>query len=358
MCQQIGQRHSIFCALPPYVLRAIAQNGTEEQREAALKTLSIDNTQRTLRGIRLAAPVSQALTSRVALRGEKQRTIHNAHNTENLPGDIVRAEGAPTGDDTVVDEVYDGLGATYDFYWSMLGRNSLDGQGGPLLASVHYSRNYDNAFWNGQFMVFGDGMVFDHLSELSIAAHELTHGVTEVEAQLIYYSQSGALNESISDVFASLVKQFKRGRQDAGDADWLIGEGIWAETIQGKAIQGKALRSVSNPGSAFDDPLIGRDEQPGHMDNYYYGEEDNQGVHINSGICNRAFYLVATGIGGYAGEKAGPIWYTTLRDQRLRPDATFLDFAQLTYINAWNLFPEGRESEIVRNAWWEVGIEL
>jgi Zn-dependent metalloprotease len=353
VCQKIGQRHSIFCALPPYVLRAIAQNGTEEQREAALKTLSIDTTHRTLRGIRLATPVSQALTSRVAVQGGKQRTIYDAHNTENLPGDLVRAEGAPTGDDPVVDEVYDNLGTTYDFYWSMLGRNSLDGQGGPLLASVHYSQNYDNAFWNGQFMVFGDGLVFDHLSELSVAAHELTHGVTEVEAQLIYHGQSGALNESISDVFASLVKQFKRGRQDAGDADWLIGEGIWADTIQGKA-----LRSMSNPGSAFDDPLIGRDEQPAHMDNYFHGEEDNQGVHINSGICNKAFSLIATKIGGYAGEKAGPIWYTTLRDRRLRPDATFLDFAQLTYVTAWNLFPEGKESEIVRDAWREVGIEI
>ena len=353
MCQQMSHRHSIFCALPPYVLRAIAQNGTAEQREAALKTLSIDNTQRNLRGIRLAAPVSQALTSRVAVQGGKQRTVHDAHNTENLPGDVVRGEGAPATGDPAADEVYDGLGDTLDFYWNMLGRNSLDGQGGPLFATVHYSQNYDNAFWNGQFMVFGDGSIFDHLTDLTVAAHELTHGVTEVEAQLIYYSQSGALNESISDVFASLVKQYKLGRQDAGDADWLIGEGIWTENIQGNA-----LRSVSNPGSAFDDPLIGRDQQPGHMDGYYEGEEDNQGVHINSGICNKAFYLVATGIGAYAGLKAGPIWYATLRNQRLRPDATFLDFAQLTYVSAWNLFPERTEAEIVRNAWREVGIEI
>ena len=353
MCQQTGQRHSIFCALPPYVFREIARNGTEQQREAALKTLSIDTTHRTLRGIRLAAPVSQTLQTTVAMPGEKQRTIHDAHNTENLPGDVVRTEGSPAADDRAVNEVYDGLGDTYDFYWSVLGRNSLDGLGGPLHATVHYAQNYDNAFWNGRFMVFGDGQVFDQLTELTVAAHELTHGVTEVEAQLIYYSQSGALNESMSDVFASLVEQYKLGRQDAGDADWLIGEGIWAEDIQGKA-----LRSMSNPGSAFDDPLIGKDQQPGHMDDYYAGEEDNQGVHINSGICNRAFYLVATEIGGFAGDAPGRIWYATLRDQRLRPDATFLEFAQLTFINAWNLYPEGRESEIVRNAWQEVGIEI
>ncbi len=285
--------------------------------------------------------------------GGKQRAIHDAHDTENFPGDVVRTEGAPATGDPVVDEAYDGLGHTYDFYWTMLGRNSLDGQGGPLLATVHYSQNYDNAFWTNPFMVFGEGLLMDHLMELTVAAHELTHGVTEVEAQLIYYGQSGALNESMSDVFACLTKQYKNGRQDAADADWLLGEGIWVEDVQGKA-----LRSMSNPGSAFDDPLVGKDEQRGHMDNYYWGQEDNQGVHINSGIPNRAFYLAATGIGGFAGEKAGQIWYATLRDQRLRVDATFSEFAQLTYINAWNLFPEGQESEIVLNAWREVGVEV
>ena len=199
-------------------------------------------------------------------------------------------------------------------------------------------------------MVFGDGMVMDRLTEVTVAAHELTHGVTEVEAQLIYYGQSGALNESMSDVFGSLVKQNRLGRQDAGEADWLIGEGIWIEDIQGQA-----LRSMANPGSAYDDPLVGKDQQPAHMDDYYSGPEDNQGVHINSGICNRAFYLAATGIGGFAGDKAGHIWYTALRDSRLSPQATFQEFAQLTYISALNLFSE-REAETVYNAWSEVGV--
>lgn len=350
MCKQIGQRHSIFCVLPPNVLRAIAQNGTDEQRRAALKTLSVDNTHRNLRGIRLAAPVSQALTSRVAVPGGLQRTIYDTHNSESLPGDTARTEGAAATGDPVVDEAYENLGDTDGFYRSVLGRNSLDGQGGPLLATVHYSQNYDNAFWNGQFMVFGDGMVMDRLTEVTVAAHELTHGVTEVEAQLIYYGQSGALNESMSDVFGSLVKQNKLGRQDAGEADWLIGEGIWIEDIQGQA-----LRSMSNPGSAYDDPLVGKDQQPAHMDDYYSGPEDNQGVHINSGICNRAFYLAATGIGGFAGDKAGHIWYAALRDSRLSPQATFQEFAQLTYISALNLFSE-KEAETVYNAWSEVGV--
>ena len=355
MSKQIGHRHSIFCAVPPYVLNQVIRNGTEEQREAALKTLSVDHTQRNLRGIRLAAPVAEGLAARLtAVQGGLQRTIYNAHNTENLPGaegvDVVRAEGAPGTGDRAVDEAYKGLGDTYNFYWNLLRRNSLDGQGGPLNAVVHYGRDIDNAYWNGQYMLFGDGLLMDNLTELTVVAHELTHGVTEVEAQLFYYGQSGALNESISDVFGSLVKQYVNGRQDAQQADWLIGPDIWSE-----GIQGQALRSMSNPGSAYDDPLIGRDPQKAHMDDYYYGPEDNQGVHINSGICNRAFYLAATGIGGYAGDKSGPIWYAALRDSRLSPQATFQEFAQLTYISALNLFSE-REAEIVYNAWSEVGV--
>lgn len=355
MGKQIGHRHSIFCALPPYVLREVARNGTEEQREAALKTLSVDHTQRNLRGIRLAAPVAAGLAARLtAVQGGLQRTIFNAHNTENLPGaqgvDVARAEGAPATGDGAVDAVYDGLEHTYNFYWSLLQRNSIDGQGGPLNAVVHYAQDLDNAYWDGTYMLFGDGLLMDDLTELSILSHEFTHGVTEHEAQLFYYSQSGALNESVSDVFGSLIKQYVNGRQDAQQADWLIGEGVWAE-----GIQGQALRSMSNPGSAYDDPLIGKDPQPAHMDDYYYGTEDNQGVHINSGICNRAFHLAATGIGGYAGEKAGLIWYAALRDTRLRPEATFPEFAQLTYINALNLFSEG-EATTVYNAWEEVGV--
>jgi Zn-dependent metalloprotease len=357
VCQHIGHRHSIFCAVPPYVLREVVRNGGAEDREAALKTLSIDNTQRNLRGIRLAAPVDQALAASVSalgtVEGGKQRTIHNAHTTETLPGDVVRIEGAQATGDRAADEAYDGLGHTYDFYLSMLGRNSLDGQGGPLHAVVHFGQNYDNAFWDSRYMVFGDGLLLDHLTELSVTAHELTHGVTEVEAQLLYHKQSGALNESVSDVFASVVKQHVNGRQDAGQADWLIGEGIWRDDIQGEA-----LRSMSNPGSAFDDPLIGKDPQPAHMDDYVRTHEDNGGVHINSGIPNRAFYLFATNIGGFAGEKAARIWYATLRDDRLSIRARFKEFALLTYINAWNLFPEGGEAKTVKNAWAEVGIEI
>jgi Zn-dependent metalloprotease len=198
-------------------------------------------------------------------------------------------------------------------------------------------------------MIFGDGdgVLFNRFTiSLDIMGHELTHGVTEKEAQLIYQDQSGALNESVSDVYGSLVKQYNKGKQAAGEADWLIGEGIWAHPDRGVA-----LRSMKDPGSAFDG-----DTQPGHMNDYVNTIDDNGGVHINSGIPNKAFYLAATEMGGYAGAKAGPIWYAALRDPRLKPDATFVQFARLTIINAEILFPGGEQQQIVRDAWAQVGI--
>jgi Zn-dependent metalloprotease len=357
--RQLGHRHSIFCILPPHILRNIARNGTEGERRAALDTLAADSTFRTLRAIRQAAPVATASPATVSLSAvagtgqakQRQRTIFDCHNGQRLPGDPARTEGAPTTADSAVDEAYDGLGATYDFYWETLRRNSIDDQGMPLNGHVHFGNRYNNAFWDGQRMVFGDGdgVLFNRFTiAIDVMGHELTHGVTEKEAQLIYQDQSGALNESVSDVYGSLVKQYHKDKQAAEDADWLIGEGIWADTDRGKA-----LRSMKEPGTAFEG-----DPQPGHMNDYVNTIDDNGGVHINSGIPNRAFYLAATRIGGYAGEKAGPIWYAALRDPRLKPDASFVQFARLTVINAEILFPGGDEKQIIQDAWSEVGVVI
>jgi Zn-dependent metalloprotease len=220
--------------------------------------------------------------------------------------------------DVAVDEAYESLGVTYDFFWEIYERNSIDDDGLPLNATVHFGREYNNAFWDGQQMVFGDGDgdLFNRFTiALDIIGHELTHGVTEDEAQLQYFAQSGALNESVSDVFGSLVKQYAL-RQDANTADWLIGAGLFTANVQGVA-----LRSMKEPGTAFDDPVLGKDPQPAHMRDFVQTFEDNGGVHINSGIPNRAFYLAATQLGGYAWERAGRIWYETLRHERLGPRA-------------------------------------
>lgn len=360
MCQPIKHRHSIFCILPPYVLRSMVENGSPQQRSRALRTLSVDQTIRSFRAATSSSSARGAGRAGAAtLRStavEKQRTIYDAKNQEELPGSIVRTEGGPQSGDPAVDEAYDGLGATYDFFAEVFERNSIDDDGMPLNATVHFGKDYDNAFWDGERMVFGDGdgVMFNRFtSSLDVIGHELAHGVTEDEAQLVYFLQAGALNESMSDVFGSLIKQ-RVLNHTAEQADWLVGDKLFTSKVKGVA-----LRSMKEPGTAFDDPVLGKDPQPGHMKDYVRTYEDNGGVHINSGIPNRAFYFAATFLGGYAWERAGRIWYETLRDSRLRPISGFKRFARLTTSNAERLFGVGgTEAKAVRNAWAEVGINI
>jgi Zn-dependent metalloprotease len=341
------------CAiLPPELLRRLAAGGTRPQRDAALETLATDQT------LRLARATYQLLEGGAHRNllsvplAAKQRTVYDAQNREVLPGRAVRAEDSAPVADAEANEAYDGLGATFDFFAEVYDRNSIDDEGLHLDATVHYGRRYDNAFWNGQQMVFGDGDgdLFNRFTiSLDVIAHELTHGVTGDEARLVYLGQAGALNESVSDVFGSLVKQYAR-KQTADQADWLIGEGLFTPKVHGVA-----LRSMKAPGTAFDDALLGRDPQPATMADYVRTSSDSGGVHTNSGIPNHAFYLAAIALGGFAWEKAGRIWYETLRDKRLKPTATFHQFARYTVVNAGHFFGTA-ERQAVAGAWEAVGI--
>ncbi len=335
------------------MLHRIALQGSAKQREAALATLATDQTLRVSRATHelLDAGSHRGLLAVPATA--KQRTIYDAQERETLPGKTVRVEGSGRSRDVAVNEAYDGLGATFDFYAGAYDRNSIDDEGLHLDASVHYGRRYDNAFWNGQQMVFGDGDgdLFNRFTiALDVIGHELTHGVTGDEAKLVYLGQAGALNESISDVFGSLVKQYAR-KETADRADWLIGAGLFTSKVHGVA-----LRSMKAPGTAYDDPVLGRDPQPATMSGYVHTSSDNGGVHTNSGIPNHAFYLAAIALGGHAWEKAGRIWYETLRDKRLKPTATFLQFARYTVANAEHGFGAA-ERKAVAAAWDAVGIK-
>jgi hypothetical protein len=337
------------------MLEEMVKNGRPEDRNWALQTLSMDNTLRTQRVTnQLLSPRAPAPSAGVS--PHKQRSIYTANHGTSLPGTLTRSEGqGPTGD-AATDEAYDGLGATFDLYWTAYQRNSIDNAGLNLLGTVHYGQNYDNAFWNDTQMVFGDGdgQYFNRFTiAIDIMGHELTHGVTGHEANLVYQNQPGALNESISDVFGSLVKQYAHSpQQTAAQADWLIGAGLFTSKVHGVA-----LRSMKAPGTAYDDPILGKDPQPAHMNQYVNTTQDNGGVHINSGIPNRAFYLVAIALGAYAWQKAGRIWYATLCDSRLQPTAQFQDFANLTADNASKLFGAS-EAQAVVDAWKEVGITV
>lgn len=340
--------------LPPFILSAIARNGSPQERDSALRTLSLDSTLRSARAADFC--LTPHLRQLGATTGQKRRTIYDARGTQQLPGQPVRQEGDGPSKDVAVNEAYEGLGATYDFFSSVYGRNSIDDKGLALLATVHFGKQYNNAFWNGDQMVFGDGdgRLFNRFTlSLDVIGHELAHGVTQSEANLDYFMQPGALNESVSDVFGSLVKQYRLG-QTAEQADWLIGEGLFTPKVKGVA-----LRSMKAPGTAFDDPVLGKDPQPADMKGYVDTLSDNGGVHINSGIPNRAFYLAAVGIGGFAWEKAGCIWYETLRDKRLANNANFSQFAALTVENAAKLYgAHSPEEKAVLEGWQVVGVEL
>jgi len=351
-------RHAPCFILPPHLLENVAERGSDAQRSSAMNTLRKDRTVRMLRQDNIASGRRSMRTATLSTHeeGDPTRSIYDAGHTENLPGTLIRSEGQDAVDDVTINEAYAGLGATFDMFWTEFGRDSIDDEGLPLSASTHFSSNYDNAFWDGTQMVFGDGdgQIFNRFTiSIDVIGHELTHGVTEDEAQLRYTTQSGALNESMSDCFGSVVKQFSL-QQKAEEADWLIGAGLFTD-----AVNGAALRSMKAPGTAYDDPVLGKDPQPADMAHYVHTYDDNGGVHINSGIPNRAFYLCATTLGGYSWERAGRIWYETLRDNALRPTSGFRRFARLTATTASRLYgARSDEHDAVVSAWGEVGIKL
>ena len=280
--------------------------------------------------------------------------VHTANYTESLPGEVVRSDGDPPVGDLAVDEAFDSSRQVWDMFDSQFGRRSIDGRGGTVSITVHYGRDYDNAFWDGTQLVFGDGdgQIFDRFTKpMDVMAHEFTHGVTQFTVGLAYQDQPGALNESISDVFASMAKQRMLG-QTAAEADWLIAAGLFMP-----GINANALRSMREPGTAYDDPQIGRDLQVGSMADYVVTDTDSGGVHINSGIPNRAFALAALDIGGFSWEKAGQVWYDTLVNGQLSARAGFESFAQATVTSARRLFVNDPSvAEKVQAAWVEVGL--
>lgn len=349
------------------MLTRIAENGDDEQRRVALSTLAASVTMRSARtqaeGRRSVTPRAPEVSLMALDKPAKDRIIRDAGNQDNRRGDIVRREGEDAGTDDAVNEAYEYLGDTWDFYFNVFARNSIDKSGMALEAVVHYRDKYDNAVWNGSQMIFGDGsgFRFTRLTQsLAVCAHELTHGVIQYDGPLVYQREAGALNESMADAMGVLVEQYKL-KQKPSEADWLIGREIMAPGVTGVDGAPPALRSMANPGQAYDDDLLGRDEQPWNMENFVETDDDHGGVHINSGIPNNAFYRLAMKLeklDKFAWEDAGRIWYASLGHERLLPTATFRQFARITLYVAGSLFgPGSAQATAVGEAWSEVGIE-
>jgi Zn-dependent metalloprotease len=353
--------------IPGYVFQEIAESEdtSQEQKQRAHHNLRISQQVHGERSDADQGATAPSTTEHVI------RKIYDSHKTNKLRQKLIYTEGNDLSTlkaNTSALEVIDFFGKTYQFYAEVFGRHSVDNDNLALIGNLHYDDipgppGMDNAFWNGNEMAFGDGdgEIFGSFTKnIDVIGHELTHGVTQFTANLEYEFQSGALNESMSDVFGSMIKQYfyPDGKQLATDADWLIGEGIFLPSITGA----QALRSMKAPGTAYNNPKIGKDRQPADMDGYVKMRNteagDNGGVHINSGIPNRAFYLASVGFGGYSWEKAGKVWYAALTDDKLQgidSSTAFTVFADLTTQHAKDLYDAEGEA-IVKKAWTDVKV--
>ena len=358
--------HKCNCTyIPPFVVGHVIKSGGDKLRQSAQAS---DRQAKVSRAQRAKRPVEQReFLEGARIHGEtpaavagitvpppasSSRLVYDCEHQWVQRVTLKRGEGDPATGDSDINAAYDS-GGTVLGYFAELGRKSIDNFNMNLILNVHFGVNYMNAFWDGDEMTFGDGdgTIFTSFAQsLDVVAHELAHGVTQFTANLDYYSQSGALNEHFSDVFGTAITQFHL-KQEPDEADWLIGN-----EIMGPTLYGEALRSMKAPGSAYDNPLMGKDPQPAHMDDYYSGPADNQGVHINSGIFNRAFYLTATDQIGT--QKAAKVWYHAL--QNLWSTADFNDAVEVIAESARILtkngeVPEGT-TQTVRLAFKEVGL--
>lgn len=344
-----------FCTfVPPHVQKEVSQRSDGPSADKDQTTLA--NAARDSRAAAIEKHPDAALARPSVAppaTGTSRREVYDSQHETNQRVALVRAEGAPETDDVDVTDAYDHAGLVRSFFSEVLNRKSIDNKDLDLVLNVHFGTDYNNAFWDGDEMTFGDGdgVIFSGFARsLDVVAHELAHGVTQFTSGLIYRNQSGALNEHFSDVFGTAITQWANGETPT-DADWLVGD-----EIMGPELYGEALRSMRHPGTAYDNAILGKDPQPAHYDDRYQGTADNGGVHINSGIPNRAFYLAATEMGDTIA--ATRVWYHAL--QHLASNATFSQASDQVADSARILVKAGvvpkGAAQIVRGAWRAVGI--
>lgn len=289
--------------IPDVVFKEMNKNGFEVEKPAQVK---FDKSIRANRN-------GLTTFTLMPMIGSNERLVYDSQNSSNARLKLVRKEGDAPIQDMDVNSVFDNSGLVRDYFKTILGWDSIDNNGLDLVLNVHYNKQYNNAFWDGEQMIFGDGdgTNFKNFARaLDVTAHELTHGVVQYTANLEYKGQSGALNEHFADVFGSAIKQHIL-KQNEMTANWLIGE----TCLMGR-FKGKAIRSMKSP----NDATVVMMPQPDNMKTIYKGSSDNYGVHINSGIPNYAFYLASMGIGT---QNAAILWFEALK--LLKPTSKFKD---------------------------------
>ncbi|HEX3407039.1 MAG TPA: M4 family metallopeptidase [Caulobacteraceae bacterium] len=335
--------------VPPDVLDRFRADPdlAEDVRKAMANTLLLDEAFRRVRdeatelsriALSIAAPLLVAIEPSIAM--------FNCNHSQVLPGPPV--ESPRTSADPTTKNAFNETAEVVAFYKQLFGRNSVDGAGMALVSSVHYGQKYNNAFWNGSQMTYGDGdgQVFADFSlSQDIIAHELTHGVTQHSLQLAYADEAGGLNESISDCFGSMFKQWRRA-QTSATADWLIGVEIMGTLARAKGFA--CLRDMANPQAAH-----ALSKQPTTYAQYHHGMDP----HASSGIPNLAFCTACKAAGGHSWDKVGPVWYRAVTDFGPTPTMKMKAFADRTRAVVGQLYPgDASLATAIDGGWKHVGL--
>jgi Zn-dependent metalloprotease len=336
--------------IPKEVLERFAGDKklTAELRKASADTSRVSDAVRSLRtqAGHLTA-VSRTVTADLAdLAATAKVTVYDCKHSQTLPGTPVASP--KTAKDATAVRAFVETTAVATFYQKVFGRNSVDNAGMTLMSSVHFGRNYNNAMWNGSQMLYGDGdgqLFIDFTNGNDVIGHELTHGVTQNTLQLAYSGDAGGLNESLSDCFGSMFRQWEAS-QDVTAADWLIGADILGPVAKSKGY--KSLRNMADPtdkSAIAPQPALYSQLTPG-MDPHY-----------TSGPPNLAFCTACKTLGGKSWEKVGQVWYSTMVSVGASPNMTMPQFASQTRQAASRLFPaEPAVSAAVDAGWKQVGL--
>jgi Zn-dependent metalloprotease len=297
---------------------------------------------------------TQRLTGLTLLAGANLATLapkpalamYDCKHTQSLPG--VPVSGPGKSKDATVKRAFTETGLVAEFYAKVFGRNSIDNAGMTLVSSVHYGSNFNNAQWTGSQMLYGDGdgkLFNDFTRGNDVIGHELTHGVTQHTLQLDYANDAGGLNESLSDCFGSMFRQWQ-AKQKASAADWLIGKDIMGPTARSRGYT--CLRNMANPA---DNAALAA--QPTHYSQLHPGMDP----HYTSGPPNLAFCLASKTVGGYSWDTIGKVWYTVMTTSGQQPSMTMPTFSSRTRQVAGHLFGAASGvAKAVDGAWKQVGL--
>ena len=338
------------CIVPRDVLERLARESdlSPEVRAAALRTAEISAHVRDIRrrAAALTAVVAAPEVARKALAPAPAVTVYDCRHTETLPGRPV-ANPAKARDATA-QRAFQETTRVADFYRSAFGRNSIDAAGMTMLSSIHYGNKFNNAMWNGSQMIYGDGdaaIFVDFTRGNDVIGHELTHGVTQYTLQLGYDGDAGGLNESLSDCFGAMFRQWEAG-QDADAADWLIGHDILGPAAVAKGYT--ALRDMANPAAKH---CLA--PQP----TKYSQLKPDTDPHYSSGPPNLAFCLACRAAGGKSWERVGQVWYRAMTGFGPNPRLTMKAFADRTRKLAAEMYPKAAAvATAVDKGWKKVGL--